>query len=57
MPFLSFITRIVIGTLAHEGVRDVFTRVGNYAVRQGTLAVIRHIRNQTAPKGGVKTIS
>lgn len=52
MPFLSFLTRIVMGTLLQPTFRDVFSAVGRYAVRQGTLAVVRHIRNASAVKRG-----
>lgn len=52
MSFLSFLARIVIGTVLQPGVQDVFSQVGRYAIRQGTAAIVRHIRNRTPPKRG-----
>lgn len=56
MTFLQIIARLVAGTLANETVRDIFTTVGKYAIRQGSAALIRHIRRGTSPRKGVQTI-
>lgn len=56
MTFLQILARVIAGTLANETVRDVFTTVGRYAIRQGSAALIRHIRRGTSPRKGIQTI-
>lgn len=56
MSFLSFIARVVAGVVMQQGVRDIFSDVGRYAVRQSTAAIVRHIRTQSAKRRGIPTI-
>lgn len=48
MSFLGFIGRILVNLVMQPGSQDVLSKVGKYAARQATAAIIRHVRNATA---------
>lgn len=48
MTFLSFVGRILLNLVMQPGSQDVLSKVGKYAARQATAAIIRHVRNATA---------
>jgi hypothetical protein len=50
MSILSVIGRIFINLVKQPGAIDVLTKVGHYAARQATAALIRHVQNQTRPQ-------
>lgn len=57
MTFFQFIARVVLSTLTSAAAQDLFTRVGKYAVRQATTAVVRAVRNRTNLRKSPQTIS
>lgn len=58
MSFLVYIGRILAGVIQQPGVQDVISAVGRYAIRQGTAAVVRQIRNRSrGSRKGTPTVS
>lgn len=55
MTWLSIVGRIFISLVKQPGTVDVLTKIGHYAARQATAALIRHVQNQTSPQR--KTLS
>lgn len=47
MTFLAVIGRILLEVVQQPGVRDVFSQIGRYALRQSSAALIRHIQSAT----------
>lgn len=57
MSFLVFIGRLISQTIVTQLGPDIYTRVARYAIRQGTAAIVRHVRNQSRPKLGADVLT
>lgn len=46
MAFWQIMTRLLLNLSANPLVQDVVRKAGNYAIRQGTAALVRAVRNR-----------